>query len=68
MRKMETITDKETGKIDFILRGVDIGKDVTEQASSKRIPDASLISISALKALVADTESYSDFVDAINAL
>lgn len=68
MQKMETITDKTTGNISYILRGVDIGKDVAEQAKSNRVPDASLISISALKALVADTESYSDFVDAINAL
>lgn len=68
MQKMETITDKSTGKINYILRGVDIGKDVAEQASSDRNPDASLISVSALKTLVADTESYSDFVDAINAL
>lgn len=66
--KMESITDKETGKVTFITRGTDIGKDVTEQLKSEREPDTSAISVADLKAIVADAADYDAFVAAIEAL
>ena len=33
--KMESITDKETGKVTYITHGTDIGKDVSEQLWKK---------------------------------
>ena len=67
MQKMETITNKETGDIQYILRGVDIGKDVTEQATGRNSDDT-LISVSALKSIVADAADYDALVAAIEAL
>lgn len=66
--KMETITDKTTGKIQFINHGTDIGKDVSEQLKSERNPDTSAISVADLKAIVADAADYDAFVAAIEAL
>lgn len=66
--KMETITNKETGDISYITRGTDIGKDVTEQLKSNRVPDDSAISLGDLKAIVAASATYDDFVAAIEAL
>ena len=66
--KMETIKDKETGKLSFITHGTDIGKDVTEQLKSGRVPDDSAISLGDLKALVAACATYDDFVAAVEAL
>ena len=66
--KMESITDKSTGKISFITRGTDIGKDVTEQLKNERLPETSAIAISDLKAIVAEAATYDDFVAAIEAL
>ncbi len=68
MQKMETFKDSETGKVSYELVGVDIGKDVTDQAGSERNPGASLISVDALKALVAEAADYDAFVAAIEAL
>lgn len=66
--KMESITDKATGKITYITHGTDIGKDVTEQLKSEKSPETSAISISDLKAIVAEAATYDDFVAAIEAL
>ena len=66
--KMESITDKETGKVTYITHGTDIGKDVTEQLSSERNPESSAISIADLKAIVAEADDYDAFVAAIEAL
>ena len=66
--KMESITDKETGKVTYITHGTDIGKDVSEQLKSERNPDTSAISVADLKAIVADAEDYDAFVAAIEAL
>lgn len=66
--KMESITDKETGKITYITHGTDIGKDVTEQLKSNRVPESSAISLGDLKAIVAASATYDDFVAAIEAL
>lgn len=66
--KMESITDKETGKVTYITHGTDIGKDVTEQLSSERNPGSSAISVATLKAIVADAADYDAFVAAIEAL
>lgn len=66
--KMESITDKATGKVTYITHGTDIGKDVTEQLKSNRFPETSAISISDLKAIVAEAATYDDFVAAIEAL
>ena len=68
MQKMETFKDSETGKVSYELVGVDIGKDVTDQAGSERNPGSSLISVNALKALVAEAADYDAFVAAIEAL
>ena len=66
--KMETITDKETGKINYILRGTDIGKNVTEQLKDGQMPENSAISVADLKTIVAASATYDDFVAAIEAL
>lgn len=66
--KMETITDKETGKINYILRGTDIGKNVTEQLKDGQTPENSAISVADLKTIVAASATYDDFVAAIEAL
>lgn len=66
--KMETITNKETGKINYILRGTDIGKNVTEQLKDDKAPDKSAISVADLKTIVAASATYDDFVAAIEAL
>ena len=66
--KMETIKDKETGKLSFITHGTDIGKDVTEQLKSGKAPETSAISVADLKAIAAEAETYDDFVAAIQAL
>ena len=66
--KMETIKDKETGKLSFITHGTDIGKDVTEQLKSDKAPETSAISVADLKAIVADAADYDAFVAAIQAL
>ena len=66
--KMETIKDKETGKLSFITHGTDIGKDVTEQLKSDKAPGTSAISVADLKAIVAEADTYADFVAAIEAL
>lgn len=66
--KMESITDKETGKVTFITHGTDIGKDVTEQLKNNRVPESSAISLGDLKAIVAASATYDDFVAAIEAL
>lgn len=66
--KMETITDKATGKVTFITHGTDIGKDVTEQLKSERNPGASAISVDDLKAIVAEAADYDAFVAAVTAL
>ena len=66
--KMETITNKETGKINYILRGTDIGKNVTEQLKSDKAPETSAITVADLKAIAAEAETYADFVAAIEAL
>lgn len=73
--KMETIKDKETGKLSFITHGTDIGKDVTEQLKSDKAPETSAISVADLndiaadlKAIVAEAATYDDFVAAIRAL
>lgn len=66
--KMETITDKETGKINYILRGTDIGKNVTEQLKDDQTPENSAISVADLKTIVAASATYDDFVAAIEAL
>lgn len=67
MQKMETITNKETGDIRFIKRGVDIGKDVVEQTHCDREANF-LISADDLKEIVAGAATYDDFVAAINSL
>ena len=66
--KMESITDKETGKVTYITHGTDIGKDVTEQLKSGRSPETYAISIGDLKAIVAECATYDDFVAAVEAL
>lgn len=66
--KMESITDKATGKITYITHGTDIGKDVTEQLKSERSPETSAISVADLKTIVAASATYDDFVAAIEAL
>lgn len=66
--KMETIKDKETGKLSFITHGTDIGKDVTEQLKSDKAPETSAISVADLKAIAAEAATYDDFVAAIQAL
>ena len=66
--KMESITDKATGKVTYLTHGTDIGKDVSEQLKSERNPDASAISVADLKAIVADAADYDAFVAAIEAL
>ena len=66
--KMESITDKETGKVTYITHGTDIGKDVTEQLSSERNPGSSAIYVADLKAIVATADDYDAFVAAIQAL
>lgn len=66
--KMETIKDKETGKLSFITHGTDIGKDVTEQLKSDKAPETSAIAVADLKAIVAEAATYDDFVAAIQAL
>jgi len=66
--KMETIKDKETGKLSFITHGTDIGKDVTEQLKSDKAPETSAISVADLNAIVAKAATYDDFVAAIQAL
>lgn len=66
--KMESITDKETGKVTYITHGTDIGKDVSEQLKSERNPDTSAISVADLKSIVADAADYDAFVAAIEAL
>ena len=66
--KMESITNKETGKITFITHGTDIGKDVTEQLKSEKNPEDSAITVADIKAIVAGSATYDDFVAAIEAL
>ena len=66
--KMESITDKTTGKVTFITHGTDIGKDVTEQLKSERSPETSAITVADIKAIVAECATYDDFVAAIEAL
>lgn len=66
--KMESITDKATGKVTYITHGTDIGKDVTEQLKSERSPETSAISVGDLKTIVAASATYDDFVAAIEAL
>ncbi len=66
--KMESITNKETGKITFITHGTDIGKDVTEQLKSERNPQDSAITVADIKTIVAASATYDDFVAAIEAL
>ena len=63
--RTESITNRETGETEFISKGVSIGRDPAENFDMKGDP---VIKISDLKALVAETESYSDFVAAIEAL
>ena len=66
--KMESITDKATGKVTYFTHGTDIGKDVTEQLKSERTPGASAISVDDLKAIVAEAADYDAFVAAVTAL
>lgn len=66
--KMESITNKETGKITYITHGTDIGKDVTEQLKNGRVPESSAISLGDLKSIVAASATYDDFVAAIESL
>lgn len=66
--KMESITNKETGTITYFTHGTDIGKDVTEQLKSERLPETSAITVADIKAIVADSATYDDFVAAIEAL
>lgn len=66
--KMESVTNKETGKITFITHGTDIGKDVTEQLKSKKNPETSAITVADIKTIVAGSATYDDFVAAIEAL
>ena len=66
--KMESITDKATGKVTYITHGTDIGKDVSEQLKSERNPGASAITVEDLKTIVADAADYDAFVAAIQAL
>lgn len=68
MEKMESRTNKETGAIEYFLRGTDIGKDVAEQAKSRIDPNVALISVADLKAIVAEAVDYDAFVAAIEAL
>ena len=63
--RMETITNKETGDIAYVSRGVSIGKEPEELFEGKGDP---VIQVSTLKSIVAEASTYDDFVAAINAL
>lgn len=62
--RMETRTNKETGEVEYLDRGIDLS---VGEPSDLFKGDA-VIKVSTLKSLVAETESYSDFVAAIEAL
>lgn len=62
--RFETRTNAETGKVEYLERGVNLS--VGEP--SELFKDDPMIKVSTLKDLVAETESYSDFVAAIEAL
>lgn len=62
--RMETRTNKETGEVEYLDRGIDLS---VGEPSDLFKGDA-VIKVSTLKGLVAETESYSDFVAAIEAL
>lgn len=62
--RSESRTNKETGEIEYLNRGVDLG--VGEP--SELFEGDPMIRVSDLKALAADAATYDDFVAAIEAL
>lgn len=62
--RMETRTNKETGEVEYLDRGIDLS---VGEPSDLFKGDA-VIKVSTLKALVADADSYSAFVEAIESL
>lgn len=62
--RSESRTNKETGEIEYLNRGVDLG--VGEP--SELFKEDPMIRVSDLKALAADAATYDDFVAAIEAL